>query len=214
MNAIPAKVAGVRRLVMVVPTPDGRLNPLVLAAAAWPGGRDLPGRRRAGGGRARYGTAAIARVDKVVGPGNAYVAEAKRQVFGRVGIDMVAGPSRSWSWPTLAPRPPRGSRPTSWPRPSTTRWPVRADHRRRGFADEVAAPSRTSWAGLPRGEIAAASWEGQGALIVVPAIGEGTAALVDALAPEHLQLVGRRAEALEGRIRHAGSVFLGAHTPR
>jgi histidinol dehydrogenase len=215
MNAIPAKVAGVRRLVMVVPTPDGVLNPLVLAAADLAGVDEI---YRVGGAQAvaalAYGTAAIAHVDKVVGPGNAYVAEAKRQVFGRVGIDMVAGPSE------VVVVADAGAAPAAWLAADLL---AQAEHDALAqsvlvtddlsFADEVAAAVADQLSRLPRGGIAAASWAGQGAVIVVPAIGEETAALVDALAPEHLQLVGPRAEALEGRIRHAGSVFLGAHTP-
>jgi histidinol dehydrogenase len=215
MNAIPAKVAGVRRLVMVVPTPEGVLNPLVLAAADLAGVDEI---YRVGGAQAvaalAYGTAAIAHVDKVVGPGNAYVAEAKRQVFGRVGIDMVAGPSE------VVVVADAGAAPAAWLASDLL---AQAEHDALAqsvlvtddlsFADEVAAAVADQLSRLPRGGIAAASWAGQGAVIVVPAIGEETAALVDALAPEHLQLVGPRAEALEGRIRHAGSVFLGAHTP-
>jgi histidinol dehydrogenase len=173
---------------------------------------------RVGGAQAvaalAYGTNAIARVDKVVGPGNAYVAEAKRQVFGRVGIDMVAGPSE------VVVVADAGAAPAAWLAADLL---AQAEHDAlaqavlitddEGFADEVAAAVSDQLTRLPRGEIAAASWEGQGALIVVPAIDDETTALIDALAPEHLQLVGARAEALEGRIRHAGSIFLGAHTP-
>ena len=163
MNAVPARVAGVPRVVMVVPAPDGKLNPLVLAAAHLGGVSEI---YRVGGAQAvaalAYGTASIAPVAKIVGPGNAYVAAAKRLVFGKVGIDMIAGPSRCWSSPTI-PAMPTGSRPICWRRPSTT-----SAHSRswsptvRGSPPMSSARSRRSWRRCrvrrlraPRGRISA-----------------------------------------------------------
>jgi histidinol dehydrogenase len=214
MNAIPAKVAGVRRLVMVAPTPGGEASPLVLAAAALAGVDEV---YRVGGAQAvaalAYGTATIAPVDKIVGPGNAYVAEAKRQVFGRVGIDMVAGPSE------VVVVADAGAAPPAWLAADLL---AQAEHDPRAqsvlvtddaaFAAAVLDEVESQLATLPRGGVARESWEGQGAVILVPRVDDALP-LVDALAPEHLQLVGPRAEALERRVRHAGAVFVGALTP-
>lgn len=214
MNAIPARVAGVRRLVVCVPMPGGAVNPLVLAAGALAGVDEV---YRVGGAQAvaalAFGTATIGRVDKIVGPGNAYVAEAKRQVFGRVGIDMVAGPSE------VVVVAEAGAAPAAWLAADLL---AQAEHDGRAqavlvtddaaFADAVAAEVEVQLAALPRAEIAAASWRDHGAVVVLPDIAEALP-FIDALAPEHLQLVGPAAEALEARVRHAGSVFLGALTP-
>jgi histidinol dehydrogenase len=213
MNAIPARVAGVGRVVMVVPTPDGVVNPLVLAAADLAGVDEI---YRVGGAQAvaalAYGTASIAPVDKIVGPGNAYVAEAKRQVFGRVGIDMIAGPSEIVIVAEAAIEP-------AWVAADLL---SQAEHDERaqailitddaGFADRVMAAVEEQLRQLRRGDIAAASWRAQGAVIVVERI-EAAAALIDALAPEHLELIGPRAELLAETIRHAGAIFVGPFTP-
>ena len=213
MNTIPAKVAGVGRIVMAAPTPDGQVNPLVLAAAAVAGVDEV---WRIGGAQAvaalAYGTASLAPVDKIVGPGNAWVAEAKRQVFGRVGIDMIAGPSEILIVAEAVVDP-------AWIAADLL---SQAEHDERaqailitddaGFAERVAAAVDEQLATLPRSAIATRSWRELGALIVVGAIAEA-APLVDALAPEHLELIGQAAEALAPQIRHAGSVFLGPLTP-
>lgn len=213
MNAIPARVAGVRRLVMVVPTPDGIMNPLVLAAAGIAGVDEV---YRIGGAQAvaalAYGTASIPPVDKIVGPGNAYVAEAKRQVFGRVGIDMIAGPSEILILAEAVVDP-------GWIAADLL---SQAEHDERaqailitddpGFAERVAAAVEARLARLERAAIARASWEAHGAIITVDRL-DRALPLIDALAPEHLELVGPRAEALAGEVRHAGAIFLGALTP-
>ncbi len=213
MNALPARVAGVERVVMVVPTPDGVVNPLVLAAAGIAGVDEV---YRVGGAQAvaalAYGTATIAPVDKIVGPGNAYVAEAKRQVFGRVGIDMIAGPSEVVVVAQAVADP-------DWIAADLL---AQAEHDERaqailitddqGFADRVVAAVEAQLARLQRGAIAAASWQAEGAVLVVGRI-EDALPLIDALAPEHLELIGPGAEALAPAIRHAGAIFLGALTP-
>jgi histidinol dehydrogenase len=213
MNAVPAQVAGVQRVVMVAPTPDGIIDALVLVAADVAGVTEV---YRVGGAQAvaalAYGTATIAPVDKIVGPGNAYVAEAKRQVFGRVGIDMVAGPSEVVIVAEAVVEP-------AWIAADLL---AQAEHDERaqailitddrGFAGRVVAAVEAQLAGLARGEIAGASWRAHGAVIVVGRIEEARA-LVDALAPEHLQLIGAHAEALAPAIRHAGAIFLGPLTP-
>jgi histidinol dehydrogenase len=215
MNAVPARVAGVGRLVMVVPTPDGAVNSLVLAAAGIAGIDEV---YRIGGAQAvaalAYGTAAIALVDKIVGPGNAYVAEAKRQVFGRVGIDMIAGPSEI----VVVAEAAAGVDP-AWIAADLL---SQAEHDEQAqailitdnatYAKQVAAAVEAQLGALERRAIARASWEAHGAILVVDRL-EEAAALVDALAPEHLELVGPRAEQLAAAIRHAGAVFLGAFTP-
>jgi histidinol dehydrogenase len=213
MNAIPARVAGVRRVVMVAPTPDGVVNPLVLAAADLAGVDEIycVGGAQAVAGLA-YGTATIAPVDKIVGPGNAYVAEAKRQVFGRVGIDMIAGPSEivivaqavvdpDWIAADLLSQAEHDERAQAI---------LVTDDR--AFAQRVMAAVEAQLATLERRTIAAASWRSYGAVAVLGRI-EDAAALVDALAPEHLELIGPGAEALAPEIRHAGAIFLGPLTP-
>ncbi len=213
MNAIPAKVAGVDRLVMVTPTPGGEVNPLVLAAAHLAGVDEV---WRIGGAQAiaalAYGTTRIAPVDVVVGPGNAWVAEAKRQLYGVVGIDMVAGPSEIV---VLAD----GANEAEWiaadllsqaehdPTSQSILLTDDAD-----FADAVAAAADRRIAQLATAETARASWDAHGAIITVPDL-EAALPLVDRLAPEHLELAVAEPAALFARVRHAGSVFLGRHTP-
>jgi histidinol dehydrogenase len=213
MNAIPARAAGVARVAMCVPSPDGVLNPLVLAAARRAGVDEI---YRVGGAQAiaalAYGTASIPAVDRIVGPGNAYVAEAKRQVFGRVGIDNIAGPSEVV---VLADA-------DNDPRNIAVDLLAQAEHDEAAqsilitdsaaFADAVAAAVTAELPSLPRAAIAGASWRAHGAVIVVVDWAQA-AALVDRLAPEHLQLMLRDPEAMFARIRHAGAVFLGAYCP-
>ena len=213
MNAIPAAVAGVGRLVMAVPAPGGAVSPLVLAAADLAGVREI---YRMGGAQAvaalAYGTATVDPVDKIVGPGNAYVAEAKRQVFGAVGIDMIAGPSEilvvadgendpAWIAADLLSQAEHD--------PLAQSILITDDA---AFADAVEAAIRAWLAGLPRAEIAGASWEDFGAIIVVDRL-EDAAGIVDRIAPEHLELAVADADSLAARVRHAGAIFLGRHTP-
>jgi histidinol dehydrogenase len=213
MNAIPARAAGVSRIAMCVPTPDGVLNPLVLAAARRGGITEI---YRIGGAQAiaalAYGTASIAPVDRIVGPGNAYVAEAKRQVFGRVGIDNIAGPSEVV---VLADA-------DNDPRRIAVDLLAQAEHDEAAqsilitddaaFADAVAAAVLAELPSLPRAAIAGASWQAHGAVIVVEDWVQAVR-LVDRLAPEHLQMMVRDPEPLFARVRHAGAVFLGAFCP-
>ncbi len=213
MTAIPARIAGVERVVMAVPAPDGVLNPLVLAAARIAGVDEI---YRIGGAQAiaalAFGTATIRPVDKIVGPGNAYVAEAKRQLFGRVGIDMIAGPSEILVVADADQDP-------AWIAADLL---SQAEHDELAqailvtdsgeLADRVAGEVELQLADLPRRAIAAASWRDFGALIRLDDL-DRAPALVDRLAPEHLELLGARAEALAPRIRHAGAIFIGAHTP-
>ena len=213
MNAIPARAAGVSRIAMCVPTPDGVLNPLVLAAARRAGVTEI---YRVGGAQAvaalAYGTAGIPPVDRIVGPGNAYVAEAKRQVFGRVGIDNIAGPSEVV---VLADA-------NNDPRQIAVDLLAQAEHDEAAqsilitdnaaFADAVAAAVLAELPTLPRAAIAGASWEIHGAIILVRNWDEAIA-LVNRLAPEHLQLMLPGPEAMFARVRHAGAVFLGAFCP-
>jgi histidinol dehydrogenase len=213
MNAIPAVAAGVARIAMCVPTPDGVLNPLVLAAARRAGVSEV---YRVGGAQAvaalAYGTASIAPVDRIVGPGNAYVAEAKRQVFGRVGIDSIAGPSEVV---VLADG-------GNDPRRIAVDLLAQAEHDEAAqsilitddaaFGDAVAAAVMAELPSLPRAAIAGASWASHGAVIVVRDWAEAVG-LVDRLAPEHLQLMLRDPEAVFAQVRHAGAVFLGAFCP-
>jgi histidinol dehydrogenase len=213
MNAVPAKVAGVERLVMVVPAPDGRLNPLVLAAAQLAGVNEV---YRIGGAQAvaalAYGTATIAPVDKIVGPGNAYVAAAKRLVFGKVGIDMIAGPSEVL---ILADRDANAE----WIAADLL---AQAEHDTAAqsilitddakLAAEVETAVAAQLASLPRAAVAAASWRDFGATILVESLDKAVP-LVDALAPEHLEIVARDADRLAARIRNTGAIFLGPHTP-
>ncbi|HBK07020.1 MAG TPA: histidinol dehydrogenase [Acetobacteraceae bacterium] len=213
MNAIPATAAGVSRIAMCVPTPDGILNPLVLAAARRAGVTEI---YRIGGAQAvaalAYGTATIAPVDRIVGPGNAYVAEAKRQVFGRVGIDNIAGPSEVV---VLADA-------NNDPRRIAVDLLAQAEHDEAAqsilitdnaaFADAVEAAVLAELPTLPRQAIATASWREHGAVILVENW-EQAVALVNRLAPEHLQLMLRDPDSVFARIRHAGAVFLGAFCP-
>ena len=213
MNAMPARVAGVPRVAMCVPSPDGVLAPLVLAAARRAGVTEI---YRVGGAQAiaalAYGTATIAPVDRIVGPGNAYVAEAKRQVFGRVGIDAIAGPSEVVILADAG----------NDPRRVAVDLLAQAEHDAAAqailiaddaaFADAVAAAVAAELPKLSRAAIAGASWQDHGAIIVVRDWDEATA-LVNRLAPEHLQLMLPDPETVFGRIRHAGAVFLGAWCP-
>ncbi|HEX9463351.1 MAG TPA: histidinol dehydrogenase [Alphaproteobacteria bacterium] len=213
MNAIPAKVAGVKRLVVTVPAPDGKLNPLVLAATKIAGVDEV---YRVGGAQAiaalAYGTATIAPVDKVTGPGNAYVAAAKRIVFGVVGIDMIAGPSE-----VVIVADKRND-----PRWIAADLLAQAEHDAAaqsilitddaGFADAVVDAVNTELATLPRARIAGESWQRHGGVVVVKKLAEAVP-LIDRLAPEHLQLAVEKPEALAGRVRHAGAIFLGRHAP-
>ena len=213
MNAIPAKVAGVERLVMTVPTPQGVLNPLVLAAAQMVGIDEI---YRIGGAQAiaalAYGTATIAPVDKIVGPGNAYVAAAKRRVFGKVGIDMIAGPSEilvvadrhndpEWIAADLLSQAEHDGAAQAILMTDDT-----------GFAAEVEAAVERQLAQLPRAQIARASWQAHGAILIVADWDEAPA-LIDRIAPEHLELALDEADALAERVHHAGAIFLGRHTP-
>jgi histidinol dehydrogenase len=213
MNAVPAKVAGVPRIVMVVPAPGGVLSPLVLAAAKLAGVDEI---YRVGGAQAvaalAYGTATIAPVAKIVGPGNAYVAAAKRIVFGKVGIDMIAGPSE-----VLILADSTGN--ADWIAADLL---AQAEHDagaqailitdNADLAGAVERSVRSQLARLPRKEIAAASWRDFGAVILVPSL-EDSPTLVDAIAPEHLEIAANNAERLVARIRNAGAIFVGAHTP-
>jgi histidinol dehydrogenase len=213
MNALPARVAGVPRIAICVPTPDGVLNPLVLAAAKLAGITEV---FRIGGAQAvaalAYGTATIAPVDRIVGPGNAYVAEAKRQVFGRVGIDSIAGPSEVV---VIADA-------DNDPRQVALDLLAQAEHDEAaqsilitddaGFADRVVAAVATELRTLPRAAIAGASWAAHGAVILVRDRDEA-AAITDRLAPEHLQVMVAEPAALFARIRHAGAAFLGRWCP-
>lgn len=213
MNALPAKVAGVGRIVMVVPAPGGVLNPLVLAAARLAGVDEI---YRIGGAQAvgalAFGTQTIRPVDKIVGPGNAYVAAAKRQVFGTVGIDMIAGPSEILVVADAANDP-------AW---VATDLLSQAEHDVAAqailitddarFADAVVRAVEGHLKILPRATTAAESWRAFGAVIVVERL-EDAVPLVDRLAPEHVELAVENAEALAAQIRHAGAIFLGRFAP-
>ena len=213
MNAIPAKVAGVGRIVIVTPTPGGEINPLVLAAAKIAGVEEV---WRIGGAQAiaalAYGTERIAPVDVIVGPGNAWVAEAKRQLYGVVGIDMVAGPSEivvvadakndpEWIAADLLSQAEHDP---------TSQSILLTDDA--AFADAVTDAVNRQIDGLPTRETARASWEANGAIILAPTL-DAAMPLVDALAPEHLELAVDDPDALFAQVRHAGSVFLGRLTP-
>jgi histidinol dehydrogenase len=213
MNAVPAKVAGVPRVVMVVPTPDGKINPLVLAAAKLAGVDEI---YRVGGAQAvaalAFGTATIKPVAKIVGPGNAYVAAAKRHVFGTVGIDMIAGPSEVV---IVAD----GDADPAWVAADLL---AQAEHDAAAQSilitdsPELAAATETEvtkqLADLPRGKIAAASWKDHGAIILVGDL-DASVPLVDRLAPEHLEIEAKNADALADKVRNAGAIFIGSHTP-
>ncbi len=213
MNALPAKVAGVSRLAMVVPAPQGQLNPLVLAAAHL---AEVDEIYRVGGAQAvaalAYGTETIAPVAKIVGPGNAYVAAAKRQVFGTVGIDMIAGPSEVL---VIAD----GDNDPDWIAADLL---AQAEHDESAqsllmtddpaFADAVAEAVERQLTDLPRAEVARASWETHGAIIELESL-DAAPPLVDRVAPEHLEIATNDPEALAAKIRNAGAIFLGRHTP-
>ncbi|MGI9463016.1 MAG: histidinol dehydrogenase, partial [Aestuariivirgaceae bacterium] len=213
MNAIPATVAGVERLVMVVPTPDGVVNAQVLTAARIAGVGEI---YRVGGAQAvaalAYGTETIAPVAKIAGPGNAYVAAAKRQVFGTVGIDMIAGPSEVL---ILAD----GENDPAWIAADLL---AQAEHDSNAqsilvsndadFARAVEAAVESQLKTLPKADIAGASWRDFGAVVIVSDFDEAVP-LVDRLAPEHLEIATGEPEALSDKIRNAGAIFIGAHTP-
>jgi len=213
MNAVPAKVAGVERLVMVVPSPEGKLNPALLAAAHVAGIEEI---YKIGGAQAvaalAYGTETIRPVDKIVGPGNAYVAEAKRQVFGTVGIDMIAGPSEILVIADNKNNP-------AWMAADLL---SQAEHDvlaqsvlitdDGAFADSVCAEVQKILATLPRAEIAEKSWERYGGVIVV-GNWEEACAVCNTIAPEHVELAVENPDALVPMIAHAGAIFLGRHTP-
>ena len=213
MNAVPAKVAGVPRVVMVVPTPDGKLNPLVLAAARLAGVDEI---YRVGGAQAvaalAYGTGTIAPVVKIVGPGNAYVAAAKRRVFGKVGIDMIAGPSEVLVIADAANDP-------DWLAADLL---AQAEHDTAAqsilitdsvdLADATEAAVIRQLKTLPRGETAAASWRDFGATIIVQDLAQ-TIELTDRIAPEHLELAVEDPEPLAAAVRNAGAIFIGRFTP-
>ena len=213
MNAIPAKVAGVERLVVVVPTPDGAVNPLVLLAAEIAGVDEV---YRIGGAQAiaalAYGTDTIAPVDKITGPGNAFVAAAKRQVFGKVGIDMIAGPSEilviadadndpDWIALDLLSQAEHDASAQSI---------LITDDAEFAKAVETAVEARLQT--LERRDIAAASWRDFGAIIKVSSL-EIAAQLSDRIAPEHLELCVADPKALSEKVTHAGAIFLGMWTP-
>ncbi len=213
MNAIPAKVAGVDRLAMVVPTPDGVVNALVLAAARLAGVDEI---YRVGGAQAvgalAYGTATIAAVDKVVGPGNAYVATAKRMVYGKVGIDSIAGPSEilvvadrdndpNWIAADLLSQAEHD--------PVSQSILIADDA---AFIDAVFTAVEGHLKTLPKPDVARASWENHGAAILVRSLADAPI-LVNRLAPEHLELAFADPRSFAACIRHAGAIFLGRHTP-
>jgi histidinol dehydrogenase len=213
MNAVPAKVAGVARVVMVVPAPNGKLNPLVLAAAHLGGVSEI---YRVGGAQAvaalAYGTATIAPVAKIVGPGNAYVAAAKRLVFGKVGIDMIAGPSEvlviaddtgdaGWIAADLLAQAEHDASAQSI---------LITDSRK--LADEVAHAVESQLSTLPRADIARASWNDFGVIILVKNLTDAIP-IANAIAAEHLEVMTADPETLAAQIRNAGAIFLGPHTP-
>lgn len=212
MNAIPAKVAGVAELVLTVPTPDGEFNDLVLAAARIAGVDRV---FRIGGAQAvaalAYGTGTVPRVDKIVGPGNIYVATAKRLVFGQVGIDMIAGPSEvvivaddsvdpDWAAMDLFAQAEHDELAQSIL--------ISTDH---GYLDRVAASIERLLPGMERRDIIEAALAGQGALVAVPDL-ERAAELVNRIAPEHLELLMRDADGFIDRVRHAGAIFVGPYS--
>ncbi len=213
MNAAPAIVAGSERLAMVVPTPGGVVNPLVLAAARIAGVTEI---YRVGGAQAvaalAFGTETIKPVAKIVGPGNAYVAAAKRRVFGVVGIDMIAGPSEVVIVADAS----------ADPRYIAADLLAQAEHDEAAqsilisddiqLARNVGEELVKQLASLPRQKIAGASWRDYGAILIVEKLADAVA-LVDRLAPEHLEILADDAEALSGAIRNAGAIFLGPYTP-
>jgi histidinol dehydrogenase len=213
MNAAPAMVAGCKRVVMVVPTPGGEVNPLVLAAARVAGIEEI---YRVGGAQAiaalAYGTQTIKPVAKIVGPGNAYVAAAKRRVFGVVGIDMIAGPSEVV---VLADQ-------TADPRYVAADLLAQAEHDEAAqsilitddirLARNVGEEVVKQLALLPREKIAGASWRDYGAILLTPDL-SAAIPLIDRLAPEHLEIIAADADALSEKIHNAGAIFLGPYTP-
>lgn len=213
MNAVPARVAGVPRIVMVVPAPKGEINPLVLAAAKLAGVDEI---YRIGGAQAvaalAHGTAMIKPVAKIVGPGNAYVAAAKRRVFGTVGIDMIAGPSEVVIMADESANP-------DWVAADLL---AQAEHdvaaqsilitSSSKLADAVEKAVEHQLKLLVRSEIARRSWQDHGAIIEVTSL-KTSIPLVDRLAPEHLEIESDDADELAATIRNAGAIFLGAHTP-
>jgi histidinol dehydrogenase len=213
MNAVPAKVAGVGRIVMAVPMPDGETNPLVLAAARLAGVDEV---YRVGGAQAvaalAYGTSTIMPVAKIVGPGNAYVAAAKRRVFGQVGIDMIAGPSEVLILADRHANP-------DWIAADLL---AQAEHDAAAqsilvtddpaLADAVMGAVERQLETLPRAGIAGASWRDFGAVIVVGDLRDAVP-LVDRIAPEHLEIETENPEELARMVRNAGSIFLGGYTP-
>jgi histidinol dehydrogenase len=215
MNIVPAKVAGVGRIAMVVPTPGGILNPLVMLAAEIAGADEV---WRIGGAQAiaalAYGTQSIRPVDKITGPGNAYVAAAKRRVFGQVGIDLIAGPSEILVVADAANDP-------AWiaadllsqaEHDASSQSVLIADDA--AFAASVARAVASELGTMARADIAGASWRDNGCIILVPDVA-ACAPIVDRIAAEHVELAMEMApaEALAGKIRHAGAIFLGRHTP-
>lgn len=219
MNAIPARIAGVPRIAITTPTPHGAVQPLVLAAAHIAGITEI---YRLGGAHAiaalAFGCDGIERVDKIIGPGNAFVAEAKRQVFGICGIDAIAGPSEIV---VLAEGGNNAERtePAEWiaadllsqaEHDTSARAIFITDNAALG--DEVANAVEAQLASLPRKDIAGESWKNFGAIILVKSMGEG-AEIVDRLAPEHLEIFSANAGQIAETIHNAGAIFLGAHTP-
>lgn len=214
MNAIPAKIAGVKRLIVCVPAPEGLLNAAVLAACQVAGVDEI---YTIGGAQAvaamAYGTESIAPVDVIVGPGNAYVAEAKRQVYGRVGIDMIAGPSEVL---VVADQ----SVPAEWTAMDLL---SQAEHDERAqsilitddaaYADAVEAAVAKLLTTLPRANIAASSWQNYGVVITVGNLLHDAPELIDQIAPEHLQITAAGSDAIAAHVRHAGAIFLGRFTP-
>jgi histidinol dehydrogenase len=215
MNIVPAKVAGVARIVMVVPTPGGVVNPLVMLAAEIAGADEV---WRIGGAQAvaalAYGTQSIKPVDKITGPGNAYVAAAKRRVFGQVGIDLIAGPSEilvvadaqndpAWIAADLLSQAEHDA---------SSQSVLIADDA--AFADSVARAVEDELKTMARADIAGASWRDNGCIILVPELA-ACAPIADRIAAEHVELAmeAAPAAALADRIRHAGAIFLGRYTP-
>ena len=213
MNALPAKIAGVKRLVLTTPTPKGAANPLVLAAAHLAGVSEI---WTIGGAQAiaalAYGTESIQAVDKITGPGNAWVATAKRQVFGQVGIDAIAGPSEVIILADKQNNP-------DWIAMDLM---AQAEHDENAqsilitndqkFGEAVMQAVENILKNLPRKHIAAASWRAFGGVIIVKDWTEA-AELVNRRAPEHLQIAAENAEQISQQIRHAGAIFIGAYTP-
>ncbi len=214
MTAVPARTAGVERLVMVVPAAQGELNPIVLAAASVAGVDEI---YKIGGAQAvaalAYGTETIAPVNKIVGPGNAYVAEAKRQLFGTVGIDSVAGPSEICVVADSANNP-------HWIAADLL---SQAEHGEESqailivesqeFGEAVCDQVEQILQSLPRAAIARKSWEEYGAVIIVDSIEDEAVSIIDAIAPEHLELAIENPREMAAQISHASAIFLGRHTP-